>query len=338
MGSSLYLNRTDAYGIKRPEEIWGTDLQANVRFFRQYAHRLNPTAPSFIEPGVVLPYIGKWKRTDVYQPLMEFCSDKRAGLGLTQGKTFFPFAYNWLADNRETAKKLADFIRSVSNNQDRFCFIAHSMGGIVVRLMLLENLDIAQRTNIFFQIATPILGSAKAYYSIKRYPQLNPIFDGAWQFFQKAENRGELQKALERCYSLYQLLPPPQIMSLDDEGGTYYSALDRRVWHSDLHQYVDAAIDVHQKLAQSDRLKVKIKCIYSPNHSTPLRYRVNSENFNIVQEGSPGAKGDGTVTCASAMAYSEDRTLITTNPCDHMGLCQNENDVYNLIRREWRAI
>ncbi|MGK7942482.1 MAG: hypothetical protein AB4062_20445 [Crocosphaera sp.] len=54
---------------------------------------------------------------------MDFCTQE-TGLNLTQGKNFFPFAYNWLADNRETADKLAAYIiDKAQDNNNRFCFI-----------------------------------------------------------------------------------------------------------------------------------------------------------------------------------------------------------------------
>lgn len=107
---------------------------------------------------------------------MQFC---RNNIGLRAEDDFFPFAYNWLTDNQVTANKLAEFIREKDQTGNYlYCLIAHSMGGIVSRLMLANpnNRDLAEKTKLLFQIATPVRGSAKAYYALKRYPNFAPSF------------------------------------------------------------------------------------------------------------------------------------------------------------------
>ncbi len=353
MGSSLFLTRNTAFGTTQTQEIWGGDFQANIRLFHQHPEYLNPIDTNDIQAGEVIPYFENIRLTQpiisrltipinrviVYQSLIDFCT-KKTGLNLTQGINFFPFAYNWLADNRITAKKLADYIREKDqDNNNRFCFIGHSMGGIIIRLMLLNNPDIAERTDLFFQIASPIKGSAKAYFSIKRYPQLDPIFDRAWRWFQRAETMGALQRAIQRCYSLYQLLPSPEIIALYDEGGTQYSPLDEQVWPEYLHQHIYTAINVHQQLTQPLNSNIKIKCVYSHQQPTITHYIVRPDNFDIIRPVPRFVLGDGTVTVASAIAYSHEdtRILINTPPGDHIGICQNEQ-VYNELRNAWNLL
>jgi len=240
---------------------------------------------------------------------MQFCGKN---IGLRAEDSFFPFAYNWLADNQITANKLAEFIREKDPNGDyRYCLIAHSMGGIVSRLMLANpnNRDLAEKTKLLFQIATPVRGSAKAYYALKRYPILHPVFDQGWQFRQNPQHRADLSKALQSCYSLYQLLPSQEINSLYDEHGNFYASLDPNIWHEDQRKYVDAAIKVHQKLANFDQSisslnRLKIRCFFSDQHSTPLLYKVDSLTNYDLSEDKPKLSvfGDDTVTCASAIA------------------------------------
>ena len=355
MGSSLFLNRKTAFGTKQTEQIWGKNFQENVRLFHLHPDYLNPIDPDAIQADEVIPYFENIRlpqrflrrvpipkdREIIYQSLMDFCIRRSDGLNLTQGTNFFPFAYNWLADNGETANRLAAYIREKDQDKNcRFCFVGHSMGGIIIRLMLLNNEDIAEKTDLFFQIASPIQGSAKAYFGIRRYPQLDPIFDRVWQWFQRAETMGALQRAIERCYSLYQLLPPPEIIALYDEGGQQYSPLDQRLWHPDLHPYIEAAINVHQQLRRPLNSKIKIKCVYSNQQLTTTHYLVDpSCNFNIKREPSRFAQGDNTVTVASAIAYSQEdtRILINTPPGDHMGICQNQQ-VYDELRNAWNLL
>ncbi|MDJ0582806.1 hypothetical protein [Crocosphaera sp.] len=353
MGSSLFLNRKTAFGTSQTEQIWGNDFQENVRLFHLHPEYLNPINPHDIQAGEVIRYFNNIRfpqrllslipvpvnRVIVYQSLMDFCTQE-TGLNLTEGTNFFPFAYNWLADNRETADQLAAYIREKDKDKNcRFCFVGHSMGGIIIRLMLLNNDDIAEKTDLFFQIASPIQGSAKAYFGIRRYPQLDPIFDRVWRWFQRAETMGALQRAIERCYSLYQLLPAPEIITLYDEGGTGYSPLDKRLWNPDLHQYINAAIDVHKQLAQSAKLDINIKCVYSNQKPTIIHYIIRPDNFDIIRPIPPSILGDNTVTVASAIAYSQEdtRILINTPPGDHMGICQNQQ-VYNELTNAWNSL
>lgn len=348
MGSSLFLDRKTAFGTTQTEQIWGKDFQENVRLFHLHPQYLNPINPNDIKAGVVIPYFENIRLIQlplpvnpviVYQSLMDFCTQEK-GLNLTEGTNFFPFAYNWLADNRETANKLAAYIREKEQDKNcRFCFIGHSMGGIIIRLMLLNNPEIAEKTDLFFQIASPIKGSAKAYFGIKRYPQLDPIFDRVWQWFQKSETMGDLQKAIERCYSLYQLLPHPEIIALHDEGGRQYSPLDKGLWNQDIHKYIDAAIDVHKQLAQSAKLNINIKCVYSNQKPTITHYIVDPFNGKIKRPIPSFILGDGTVTVNSEIAYSQEdtRILINTPPGDHMGICQNEQ-VYNELINAWNSL
>ena len=163
MGSSLFLDRKTAFGTTQTEQIWGKDFQENVRLFHLHPQYLNPINPNDIKAGVVIPYFENIRLIQlplpvnpviVYQSLMDFCTQEK-GLNLTEGTNFFPFAYNWLADNRETANKLAAYIREKEQDKNcRFCFIGHSMSGIIIRLMLLNNPEIAEKSDLFFQIAS----------------------------------------------------------------------------------------------------------------------------------------------------------------------------------------
>jgi hypothetical protein len=357
MGSSLFLQK-NTFGRINQEEIWGKNFGVNISLFHGFPNKLNPIDRNDIQAGEVISsftnirlpqrFINKIKfpvkDVEVYGTLMQFC---RNNIGLRAEDDFFPFAYNWLADNQITANKLAEFIREKDPKGNYlYCLIAHSMGGIVSRLMLANpnNRDLAEKTKLLFQIATPVRGSAKAYYALKRYPILHPVFDQGWQFIQNPQHRADLSKALQSCYSLYQLLPSQEINSLYDEHGNFYASLDPNIWHEDQRKYVDAAIKVHQKLANFDQSisslnRLKNRCFFSDQHSTPLLYKVDSLTNYDLSEDKPKLSvfGDDTVTCASAIADSNDDSLylIKEGPTDHMGLCQNQK-VYDMIKAEFR--
>src|SRR5207249_2997864 len=85
------------------------------------------------------------------------------------------------SDNRQTAERLADFIREKDERGTRKIYlIAHSMGGIVCRLMLLADESIASRVEILFQVATPIQGSASAFDTLLRHPRFHWFLDIFW--------------------------------------------------------------------------------------------------------------------------------------------------------------
>jgi hypothetical protein len=70
-----------------------------------------------------------------------------------------------------------------------------------------------------------------------------------------------------------------------------------------------------------------------------LLYKVDSLTNYDLSEDKPKLSvfGDDTVTCASAIADSNDDSLylIKEEPTDHMGLCQNPK-VYDIIKTEFR--
>ena len=285
---------------------------------------------------------------------LNFCKNEDR-LGLGEGNKFFPFAYNWLQDNRQTAKDLAKFIREQDKEGDsHFVLIAHSMGGLVSRLMLLdkENRDIAEKTKLLFQIATPIRGSVKAYRAIKNSPiSLFSPFDKIlkWWYDIKEKDILNIKESLEKCPSLYQLLPlsSPDSACLYDENGTAYSTTYYSVWDKKLHSYIKNAIAVNKILAPLARNRdqkimssIKIHCIYSDQHKTPIHYIVkpphHPQKFEVIKEIPSLINGDGTVTCASAIAYSPDLNnhhLIQSKPSDHLGICHNEK-VYAILKSE----
>jgi hypothetical protein len=199
------------------------------------------------------------------------------------------------------------------------------MGGIITRLMLLENQDIAIKTKVFFQIATPVKGFVKAYYALKYYTVLLPVLEKMWQ----GKNN-----FLEDCPALYQMLPPSD--TLYTQGGEGYSALSTEAWSLKHSSYLDAAKDVHDKLKESERLMntIDIICIYSNYYHTPIHYLFDPNKDNIIQEFSSLVRGDGMVTCASAYAYTQPdkRFIITSPPCGHWDICQNP-EVYDIIRK-----
>ena len=143
---------------------------------------------------------------------------------------------------------------------------------------------------------------------------------------------------------MYQLLPLllPDSTYLYDENGTAYSTINSILWDKkSLYSYIKEAIAVHNSLYQGKIMSsIKIHCIYSDQHKTPIHYIVkpphHPQKFEVIKEIPSLINGDGTVTCASAIAYSPDlhnHHLIQSKPSDHLGICHNEK-VYAILKSE----
>jgi len=332
MGSTLRFRGEGEFGQLIDEEVWGSNLWKNIDLLAANPTRL---ASQNVEPGEVLKEIriGRWGRINVYRELLNYCTDSE-GLCLEGTRNFHPFAYDWREDNRNSALEFAKFILKVDpSGQSRIKIIAHSMGGIVSRLMLLQNEAISNRTDLLFQIASPVEGSAKAFFTLKEHPKFDRIFDALWKFFHNLDpgTRSKLQNALQGFPSLYQLLPPSSIKTIYDKTGIQYSTVDYRMWPPYLHPLVASAVAVHSALAQP--LGSTIKCVYSNSSDTDIFYVVN-EVFNII--GSQCVDGDGTVCCSSAFAQTSasDRFLITGKGTTHNELCHHP-EVLELLKESF---
>lgn len=324
LGSILNYRGPDEFGVFVDEEVWGSNLLDNLDILANNPNRL---LSDQIEPVEVLSevsFLGIKK--DIYGSLLHFCIDKN-GLGLSEGINFFPFAYDWREDNRISADKFADFIDSKDDlKSSKIKIIAHSMGGIVTRLMLNQNKSIKNKTDLVFQIATPVEGAAKAYLTLKDRPDFHKIFDWLWMLGQhiRPVKRAQLLATLQNFPSLYQLLPPPSTDTLFNRSGNKYSALDPKIWQANLRHFVTDAITIHKMLSLP--ITNNLKCIYSKRHKTEMELLVDSQ-YNVIAR-SVKVSGDGTVTCSSAFANSrvQSRDIIGgTMKTGHNNMCANSN-------------
>lgn len=353
LGSTLVDYDRNKFGEVVKREIWGENLWNNVNTFRNEPSLLNlARQPSLQADKVIKSIKGKpFKEVDVYGNFINFCTQE---LNLIENQNFFLFAYDWRQDNRKTATEFADFINSKDPQENyKIRIIAHSMGGIITRLMLLneENINIAKITSKFFQIASPIKGSAKAYFTLKKHPKFDKKFDLLCKKFQDPDLRANLHQAMIGFPSIYQLLPPPNIKFLLDENGKLYSGLDKQIWEEYLHEYINSAIDVHEQLTQPLNKNIQCFCAYSSYYPTQAFYRVQSRSlFNIDIIGKEGennifkVNGDETVIVSSADCssyFDKDINLencqsleINIQPSEHLEICCH-NIVKEMLRREF---
>lgn len=151
--------------------VWGLELSAFIEVLRQgnldLAH-LRPDAGPLSATGLfesvsIIP--GFWK-IDGYTELRNALVSR---LALRPQQNYFEFPYDWRQDNRQAAnqlrtsalKWLGEWRESSKNAGARLVFVAHSMGGLVVRYAA-EVLGLWSETRAVFTVGTPYNGSMKA--------------------------------------------------------------------------------------------------------------------------------------------------------------------------------
>lgn len=138
------------------EVVWGTGRSLS-NFTRL---QLNVSHPEKLEPcGLIdkIEILGPLYSINAYKALL----DHLRSIGFIENKNLFLFDYDWRLSNYDNARKLKEFIaarQAEGKLPGRFDIIAHSMGGIVARIYLNENLD--NRVNKIIYFGAPFLGAA----------------------------------------------------------------------------------------------------------------------------------------------------------------------------------
>jgi hypothetical protein len=273
--------------------------------------------------------------TSVYGDLLKFCVMSDGGLGLVENENFFVYPYDWRLDNLVVAREFGQVVESKLKDMNDDChivFISHSMGGIVTRLMLNENVPLSNKTRLHFQIASPISGSILSYSAMLGHP----IFNDKWADSLLASLNGsrkiKIKEFFQELYSVYQLLPPENEEVLRYKNKTY-SCFTLEIWDNKQKE-IDKAKEVHKVLL--NKQSVPTKSIYSKMHLTDSYYSLK-ESYDIDYRGKVG--GDNTVIAASACNnhYNNDYLEISTHPADHMGMCSNIN-LFEMLRRAYNEL
>jgi len=328
MGSALRLTGTDSTGVTRNKEIWGENGSAVWNEVTKNPKLLASTPVVATKVLRQFNYPLSFKTKPLYGELMDFCCAPK-GLGLKLDDTFRPFAYDWRCDLRDTAVELDRFVEKAP---EPVFIVAHSMGGLVTRLMLNAKPlgQGASRVRGVFQIASPLAGSSHAFISLKNKPSFGPLVQFLWMlknnFNTVKTAQDELMSTLRSMKSLYQLLPSMEI--LISQGGKPLSALDHNGWDRSVHSLIDGAIEVHKLLTETPT--IPIKCIYGYELKTACTVIINE--LWEIEKVEENARGDGTVTEASASAASTDSIPLRGLYSEHNKLCSCQ-DVHDELRK-----
>lgn len=314
MGSELRLRGVDDKGMPRDQLVWGEDIGTVMKTLGREPEVLG--SADLVSTTVIRHMRYHFlKLVKVYGPLIDFCCDKK-GLDLTPNKNFQPFAYDWRLDLLETANLLDQFIEKTPGP---VFILAHSMGGLVTRIMLNMNGAGSRKVAEVFQIASPVEGSTKAFTTIKRHPSLSSLADPLWKLYHnfKPDRRAKLTEVMANMPSLYQLMPPDRCKILLKRSGTKLSAVDSSMWLARDMTLVNKAQLAHQLLQL--RPKVPIKGIFSVDLDTDWLVGVNDQRQLLGTQSV--ADGDGTVVTSSANALSTTVKGIKGKQAEHTSLC-----------------
>lgn len=90
-------------------------------------------------------------------------------MGYEKGKTLFAFPYDWRLSNSENARHLKQRIDEalVKSKASQVQLVAHSMGGLLVKETLLQNISYQTKTKRVIYMGTPFLGAPRAYQALR---------------------------------------------------------------------------------------------------------------------------------------------------------------------------
>jgi len=301
MGTELRYVGVGRYLELVDQPVWGEDFSAILNALAGDPNILRGDLVGEVLKKVSFRFFGI---SLAYGRFLEFVIND---LGYKSDINFKAFGYDWRKDNQESAQSLAEFMRKrLREGVQEFKIIAHSMGGIVARLLFAnpKNKDLLDRTTLFVQIGTPVRGSSKAFYTLKIIPEFN-IFV---RFIMLLKNHlrpkiyKDLMDSISTFASLYQLLPPETEQILVDENGKRLDALQDAVW-SKLEDkgILSRAREVHRLIQKCPTENMRIVTFYGSDIITDGDYVVDS-HFDVVKKRPSPFIGDGTVTIASAAA------------------------------------
>lgn len=310
----------------RPRPVWCGDLAVLVDSLTNNTSVLK----SPLETGRVLRSVERFgfrKPKPAYGPLLDYLVND---LGYVQNRTLFEFPYDWRQDIRNSAMMLAKFLEiKIAAGAKRIVLIGHSMGGLIARLLLTDMVApaIIERVALAVVIGAPMLGSAKAFYTLKC--GIDIPFIGSIVELLNPGARDRLLDALRNCPSIYGLLPPRDQPILISETGERFSATDPAAWGPLYGGFLADADQVHG-IIKACRINC-LQAIYSTEVPTPHDFSVDSL-FQRIKRREPPVFGDGTVTIASARFSIEKEKCHPINKAVAHDQLPSSQDVHTILR------
>ncbi len=290
------------------------------------------TAPRLVPDVTIVPGLIK---IDGYTRIESYLV---AQLGLTPGRNYFPFPYDWRLDNRINARRLEqqalDWLRAWRTSSGaadaRLVLVGHSMGGLVSRYFL-ECLGGWEHTRALVTLGTPHQGSLNAVDCLA-----NGMKKGVGPFGL------DLTPLLRSFPSVYQLLPIFRCVETGDGLKHVADAASAgRLPHVDVERATDARAfhreieDAQRQNAKSDKYReqgyrlVPLVGIEQPTLQSARWTGTSVEMVRSLDGHDDG--GDGTVPRVSATPIElekQDREIFAAEM--HGSLQNGEGPLANL--------
>jgi pimeloyl-ACP methyl ester carboxylesterase len=226
--------------------LWGKSARQSLSNF--HVLDLTTSAPGSVKPcGIVdsIQVLGPFYSIAAYSNLLDTMMHDWK---LVEGKDLFLFDYDWRQSNLDTAAAFERFVANKLGTDKKFNIVAHSMGGLVVRLYM-ERRQASSRVNKIVYLGTPFLGSMST---------LGTLSEG-WGTLPNwiAGGIDGIRRTALSFPSLMELLPRyRECCSFKKEGGHYVAidVFDPEVWRA--NGWLPADIEQGAMFAHfSDRLK-----------------------------------------------------------------------------------
>lgn len=230
--------------------------------------------------------------------------------GVTLNENLFTFPYDWRRDCRVAARQLgrkcdewlSQWRKKSGNNNAKFVFVAHSMGGLVARHYI-EVLEGWRNTKKLITIGTPYLGSVKALdYLSNGFPKLLSTID-----------LSAITNLVRTFTSVYQLLPTYKCVETSQghlERLRRVDSLPRHVSKNTLlraaafHNDIDGAVKKHQSVEGYSR-GYKTLVFMGTGQPTAQACQIDASGklkvMSILPGNTAAETGDGTVSRISAI-------------------------------------
>ena len=300
------------------QEIWSEDFSANYRLLANSAAKLtwqgNPANAEIMERafttnriglGQVLPFLLQhkiWTRTIRHV-------EQHPKFGSSR---LIKFGYDWRDSLRNSARRLGQEAAGRLGSRQKIVFIAHSMGGLLVRVAIGQGDVDAADVDRVIQIGSPLRGAPSAFSAL--HGTVRMPFLPEFMKLLHGKRSGVYLKNFHECTKTFpsaeELLPHEDWRFIRHVGKTrIINPLKDSVFDATRRRNVKA---VHSLITRAgeilDQAGIPSHCIYTDTHveRTETEFRVaratdkwGNTTYEIRQTDT-SSNGDGTVPSQSA--------------------------------------
>lgn len=264
------------------------------------------------------PQNGPYIAIDAYHELRRYLER----CGYEEGKTFFPFPYDWRKDLSGAGQKLALEMKAWKKQfppNARFTIVAHSMGGLVGKYLISTEPDSAKLVKLVVTIGTPLKGAPLAFKALVTGEDLS-------EGYFMGDHLADWRKVAQTFPSVYELLPVYPFVTnrhgvLRDLKNSSEDIWPKE-WNPDIKKVVaknvKKAHDFRAKLRESVEGVTEINIV--GKSIATLGSVVALDETNSQFQYSKDTDGDGTVPAQSAWDTGSDKPYFLDDPVVHRDL------------------